>query len=260
MIYVFAESTASILLGALIIQLVAEPAPISSSTHVRKFLDIVGRDTVPHLFGALLMANLGMLLILAFAYRRVLKTLTAHYWSREGVWFCIQVIWTTLLIPGALLLKTAFGLPESAPLRLLLTAALLIGADRFPVLRNNPTPRDAVWVGIAQSLALYFGTSRLATTYFFGRARGLSGSLSLALSWVVAVPFYGGTGLIGLGISYYDAPELFSAGALCAMAAALWLGYLLLRAVMASAQRERMGWWSIYLVPIALVLALLPGM
>ena len=259
MLYVFAESTASILLGALIIQLVAEPAPISSSTHVRIFLDAVGHDTVPHLFGALLMANLGMLLILAFAYRTGLKTLIAHYWSRDGLWFCAQVAWTTLLIPGALLLKTAFGLPESASLRLLLTAALLIGANRFPVLRNSPTSRDALWVGVAQSVALYFGTSRLATTYFLGRARGLSGSVSLALSWIVAVPFYGGTGFIGLIATAYDAPELFSFYALLAMAVALGMGYVLLRCVMFSAARERMSWWAIYLVPLSLALALLPG-
>lgn len=259
MIYVFVESAASILLGALIIQLVAEPAPISSSTHVRIFLDVVGRDTVPHLFGALLMASLGMLILLAFAYRDSLKRLTADYWSYEGLWFCVHGAWTTLLIPLALGAKMLFGLPESTPVRLLATALLLVVADLFPVLRKKPVLHDAVWVGIAQSIALYCGTSRLATTYFFGRARGLSGSVSLALSWILAIPFYAGTGVIGLVASYYDAPDLFSPHALIAIAGALLLGYGLLRSVMRSAARERMGWWALYLVPLALAVALLPG-
>lgn len=257
MIYVFAESTASILLGALLVQLVAEPAPISSSTHVRIFLDWVGVDTVPHLFVALLMASAGMLLLLLCAYRYSLKKCIAEYWSPEGFWFCVHIFWTTLLIPGALVAKTVVALPESTPVRLMMTAMLLIGAEFFSASREKPTLRDTIMVGIAQSLALYCGTSRLATTYMVGRARGLSGSSALGLSWAVAIPFYAGTGFLGLIAMIIENPGFFTLrGALLGMAA-LMCGYGMLRLVMASAARERMGWWAIYLVPLSVITALL---
>jgi undecaprenyl-diphosphatase len=259
MIHLFAESTASTLLGALLIQLVTEPAPISSSTHVRIFLNVVERDAVPHLFGVLLMANLGMLVLLIFAYRSFLKKPLIDSWLREHVWLFFHSVWTTLLIPVAFYAKNAVALPEAISVRLMVTAIFLLISDRFSVLKKSPTSRDALWVGLAQSGALFFGTSRLATTYFLGRARGLSGSAALALSWIQAVPFFAGTGLIGALVSLHDVPELFTLPVLYTCSGALVMGYGILQIVIQSARYGRMAFWAVYLLPLSILLALLPS-
>ena len=85
--------------------------------------------------------------------------------------------------------ESKLGDPTTLPAGLLAGAAALVCADHAPGHRHGRmTARDAVWLGLAQALALAPGVSRTGATLAAARARGFSRPAASRLSFAVAGP------------------------------------------------------------------------
>lgn len=243
-------STLSTLLHAVMLQIIAEPAPISSSTHLRFFLLCMGLDDIPHLTAVIYMAHGVMALLLAFFYRRVIiRALRERSWQsliRYGI------LSGALALPaiGTLLVKNNFDFSLNPRVGVLFSAVLLIGSQYCSGNRRLMATKDFVLVSCAQALALFFGISRLASTYTMGMVCGLSGEVAFALAWFVALPIYAGAGLLGFLITLKDIPEFFTISAWGGIGIATLLGYFVLLLTSWLARSQRMGWWAIYMVSV----------
>jgi undecaprenyl-diphosphatase len=146
--------------------------------------------------------------------------------STDGKVFWLLVIAS---IPAGILglalehtLRTLFAKPLSASIFLFINGFILIGAERLTkknknavidysdrvseneILAQTITPKKAMYVGIAQSLALFAGISRFGVTMSAGLASKFSHRVSADFAFLVATP-------VILAAAIYKVPELLSA-------------------------------------------------
>jgi undecaprenyl-diphosphatase len=121
-----------------------------------------------------------------------------------------KLAWLLLLatVPAALLgfllksiIETTFNQPLTVSLFLLGTASLLFFAERggrpFKTMQAT-TWTDALWIGLAQSLALFPGISRSGATIAGGLLRGFERAEAARFSFLLSVPTMLGAGVIAL--------------------------------------------------------------
>jgi undecaprenyl-diphosphatase len=116
---------------------------------------------------------------------------------------------------------------------LLVTALLLaLGEISGKGMRKvaNLKGLDALWMGLAQTLALFPGVSRSGSTISAGLLRGLQRGESARFSFLMAFPVMLGAGVLALRDLVNSAPEISQLGPLVIgfLAAAL-IGYLSIR-------------------------------
>ena len=85
---------------------------------------------------------------------------------------------------------------------LLITGALLFVSDKF-IQKGNKTDKtmtllDAVFVGLAQMVAILPGLSRSGTTIVVGLSRGFSGSFAVRFSLLLSIPAVFGAMIVSL--------------------------------------------------------------
>ncbi|MEK6222429.1 MAG: undecaprenyl-diphosphate phosphatase, partial [Chloroflexota bacterium] len=204
-----------------ILQGLTEFLPISSSGHlvlVPYFLKWQIPENEAFLFGVLV--QLGTLIaVIAYFWKDLLSiasvTVSALWnpskFSDENVRTGVYILIGT--IPAALFgflfkstIESAFANPRYTAVFLLVTAALLVLAEKIP---NNHktveklTLQDALWIGAFQALALFAGVSRSGATIAGGMTRKLDRSSAAHFSVLLAVPI-----MIGAGI--YTALDVIS--------------------------------------------------
>jgi undecaprenyl-diphosphatase len=91
-------------------------------------------------------------------------------------------------------IERRLGMPGSVAAGLIAGAALMAWADRTPQSRSHETAdaRDALWLGVAQALALVPGVSRNGATLAAARLRGFTREDANRLSRHVALPVIAG--------------------------------------------------------------------
>jgi undecaprenyl-diphosphatase len=119
-----------------------------------------------------------------------------------------RLAWFILLgtVPAALIgwlledfFEHMFGRPAAAAAFLLVTAALLTASERFGRRERDLdalTWPDALFVGLAQALAIFPGISRSGATIATGLARGLRREPAARFSFLLATPVILGAGLL----------------------------------------------------------------
>jgi undecaprenyl-diphosphatase len=141
-------------------------------------------------------------------------------------------------------LEQIFSNPGAVAIFLLLTAVLLVLAERFGDQSRNLdrlTWKDAVWIGLFQGLALLPGISRSGATITGGMTRGLDRASAARFSFLMAVPIMIGAGL-SASFDLFQIPNLstalppmlvgFLTAAVTGYASIRWLiGYLTRRPV-----------------------------
>jgi undecaprenyl-diphosphatase len=194
----------SIILG--IIQGLTEFIPISSSGHIVLVPHLLGWEISPEanfVFGVLVQVAM---LVAVFAYfwtdiisitRVTIRDLikkqpTAHPESRLA-WLLVAAT-----IPASLIglifngtFERAFSSPLTTSIFLLVTAALLIAAERLGKRSSTLTEIswvDAVWIGISQVLALFPGVSRSGATIMGGMTRNLDRPSAARFSFLMSIP------------------------------------------------------------------------
>jgi undecaprenyl-diphosphatase len=189
----------SFLLG--IIQGLTEFIPISSTAHLligQKLLGIPANDAM---FSFLVLIQLGTTLsLIVYFWKDLLKLVIAFFAkpfsikeNRLGWYIIIATI--PALIFGYLLksaVEALFKIPMlEAAIRLLITAVVLALAEWLGK-RNRSLEKmtwlDALFVGIAQVIAIFPGASRSGTTIGAGMVRGLDRPSAARFAFLMSVP------------------------------------------------------------------------
>jgi undecaprenyl-diphosphatase len=176
-----------------LIQGVTEFFPVSSSAHLKVFKTFfeipTGEETV--IFD--LFCHLGTLLALIYYFRR--DILEFFYYPRRLIPFIVALI---PLVPFYFLLKPlreALSKPEYLGFCLIGTAAILFGASFIQrKVKAKLNPKDALFIGTFQGMALIPGISRSAVTIGAGLWRGATPSEAVRFSFLLSLPaVFGGT-------------------------------------------------------------------
>ena len=256
-------------LGLGLLQGATEFLPISSSGHLIAAREWLGMDDPPLLFDVLL--HVATLFVICFRFRHRLGAL-----GRAGVLLvtgrAAAADGADLRLLAAIVAATAatavvglgvsrFVLPSARTLTavsaaFIATAAILI-ATRFRPNRLSGGADPGLWlataVGIAQGIAVLPGISRAGATVAVCLFGGMDRRRAGELAFLVSVPAVLGA----LVLSIDDAGGLIrdtGAPALAVgFAAALVMGALCLRALLAVLHRDRLAWFAVYLLPLGLV-------
>ena len=166
--------------------------PISSSAHLKILktkLHIVG-DSV--FFD--LACHLGTLVALCFYFRKDLRNICLSQ-PKKMIPYCIALL---PLIPAYFLLKPVRDFASNplflGPLLFVTSIFLFLSRKKLSGAVQNPTVKDALWIGALQSMALIPGISRSASTITAALFRGLSVKEAVRFSFLLSIPaVLGGT-------------------------------------------------------------------
>lgn len=193
------------------IQGFTEPIPISSSGHLIIFRHLFDVDIKGLSFEVLV--HLGSLLAILIIYRRDLVRLTRNFfvflWTRNeqaapDFRFVIYLVVATL--PAGIfgfLLEDKIGdisKPFTVGLTLLVTCAALwmIRNLRGKKQDGDITLKDAIIIGLAQTVALVPGISRSGATLVAAMLLGLKQETALRFSFMLYIPVSLGAGLLSI--------------------------------------------------------------
>ncbi len=236
----------SIILG--IVQGLTEFIPISSSGHLVLVPNLLGWEISPEVgfvFNVLVQVAT-LVAVIAYFWTDIVtmtritlqdmidKQPTTHPESRLA-WLLIAATIPAslfgLLFNGSL--EKAFGSPFATSIFLLVTAALLVVAERFGKRSRSLTEItwvDAIWIGISQILALFPGISRSGATITGGMTKDLDRPGAARFSFLMSIPIMLAAGIFA-SIELIKIPEFtellptFAAGFITAAAT----GYLAIR-------------------------------
>jgi undecaprenyl-diphosphatase len=213
----------SIILG--IIQGITEFVPISSSGHLVLTPFIFDWD-IPagHAWVFNVLVQLGTLVaVIIYFWRDLLNIAVAFVQgllrkqpfatpeSRMGWWLILATIPATVV--GLILkdtIESAFNSPKATAAFLLLTAVLLLVAERAGKRQNklaDLTWKDAFIIGCFQIVSLFPGVSRSGSTITGGMLRNLDRSAAARFSFLMSVPVMLGAGLLAT-IDLFQVPDL----------------------------------------------------
>ncbi len=189
----------SFLLG--IIQGLTEFIPVSSTAHLLIGQKLLGIPSSDAMFSFLVIVQMGTILSLVVYFWKELVKLVKAFFARpfstpenKLAWYII-IATIPALLAGYLLksvVETLFKTPMlEASIRLLITAAVLALAEWLGR-RNRSLEKmtwlDALFIGVAQVLAIFPGASRSGTTISAGMARGLDRASAARFAFLMSVP------------------------------------------------------------------------
>ena len=173
--------------------------PISSSGHLEVVQEIMGgRSADFHLF--LEFINLGTLLALLFYYRKRIVQICKDIFVNHHYKLLINIISTTApaVIVGILLSDLIesswfFSNMITIAVAMAVIGVLMVLIDKLPKMKkikdeNHLTKKRALYIGLAQCLALIPGTSRSGSTMVAGRLTGMDNESAANYSFLVSIP------------------------------------------------------------------------
>ncbi len=248
-----------------LVQGLTEFLPISSSGHlviVPAYLEKLGFDIAPPSLGVSAVLHLGTLAAVLIYFRDdILKALRLRT-DPEGRKIAL------LVIVGSVPALIGFPLRDSLDtfqdtvsnvgFALVATGLVLLIGQRVAIGMRRLTDgrlSDAVWVGLAQALALIPGISRSGMTITAGGARGFEPTEAVRYSFLLGIPAVAGAGLLSL-------PELVDSGEfglemIVAMVMAAISGYVAIRWVFAAVRGSGLTPFAIYCLAVGALTAVI---
>ncbi len=220
-----------------ILQGLTEFIPVSSTAHLLIGQKVLGIPSNTAMFSFLVLVQLGTILSLIIYFWKDLWELIRAFFAKPFstplnrlAWYII-IATIPALIFGVLLksaIETLFKTPLlEAGIRLLITALILGLAEwlgrRYRTLVQM-TWLDALFVGVAQVLAVFPGASRSGTTIGAGLVRGLDRPSAARFAFLMAVP-------VMLAAGGYQSLDLLKMPGLFAFLPLLAVGFLTAAAV-----------------------------
>jgi len=260
----------AIILG--IVQGLTEYLPVSSSAHLVLVPWALGWEFEPNAaFAFDVLVQMGTLAAVVVYFwkdllqmlRAVLtalreRKLTQDPYVRLACWIVLGTI--PAVVAGLALkdtVESAFGSPVATSAFLLVTAALLIIAERIgkrlrPL--NSQTWKDAVWIGLAQALSLFPGISRSGATISAGMLRDLDRPSAARFSFLLSIPVMLGAGALALAdLAALPSAASFAPALFAGFVAAAVVGYASIRWMLGFVTRHSLAIFSAYCAIIGLL-------
>ena len=233
------------------IQGLTEFLPISSSGHIVLFGSMFNLD---NLLLISVVAHIGTLFAVIFCYRKRLYTLIRHPFNKTNLNLIIATIPTVILV---LLFNTFFESSFSTKTLIwgfLISAVLLFIADFKKDSMKPITKRSALYMGLAQGLALLPGISRSGSTLVCGLLVGVEKNEALDFSFLMSIP-------IIIASAVYESFKLFSAqitinwlGIFVVMITSFIFGILSIKIMLKLVKKNKLYFFSIYLIVLSLII------
>ena len=250
-----------------IIQGLTEFLPVSSSAHlilVSRLADWPDQGIVLDVA-----VHLGTLIAVVFYFRDELFGMVQAWREppddpvtrqRRRVGLGLLIGSVPVVVAGALLYDTVAG--AFRDVRVIAWATLFFGAVLLLADRLSPRYRDlrelrvshALWIGLAQALALIPGTSRSGATLTMGRLLGFTPDAAARFSFLLSIPVIAAAGLRGIWTLALDGDGLAWSQFLVAVAFAAVAGWLCIAAFLALLARLGLMPFILYRLALGLVL------
>ena len=205
-----------IILG--LIQGFTEPIPISSSGHLVIFRELFGISAEGLSFEILV--NLGSLIAVCLIYRQDILRLILNGWryitkkedtAKSDFYFLIYLIVATM-ITGVLGLLLEDYISSELSTVTIVGVTLLLTRVALWIIRNlrgnkndgEITMKDAIIVGLAQSVALIPGVSRSGATIVAAMLLGMKQETALRFSFLLFIPVSFGISILSVGDIMHD--------------------------------------------------------
>ncbi|MEX1112566.1 MAG: undecaprenyl-diphosphate phosphatase [Candidatus Andersenbacteria bacterium] len=253
-----------IILG--LVQGLTEFLPVSSSGHLIIAREVFGiSDMSGNAVDAFL--HLGTLCAVLVYYWSTWRSLLRGMLSSDGKREKEMVGKLALAtVPAAVMgyllvdwVDSIFRNPLYVALALLVTAAALLLADRYgrdDNAKSEPSYKDALYIGLAQIMALLPGISRSGMTMAAGRGRGLSRPQAARFSFLMSAPIIAGAGLASTaGLFTTGQIPLLELGA--GFLAAFLTGLLAIYSIFKILEKSSFVPFVMYLVAVSILLVLI---
>ena len=235
------------------IQGLTEFLPISSSGHIVLFGSMFNLD---NLLLISVVAHVGTIFAVIFCYRKQLFTLIRHPFNKTNLNLIIATIPTVILV---LLFNSFFENSFSTKTLVwgfLISAVLLVIADFKKDSINPVNKRSALYIGLAQGLALLPGISRSGSTLVCGLLVGVEKNQALDFSFLMSIP-------IIVASAIYESIKLFSAqitinwlGIFVVLITSFMFGILSIKIMLKLVKKNKLYFFSIYLIVLSLIVLL----
>ncbi len=233
------------------IQGLTEFLPISSSGHVVLFGSLFELDNLLLLS---VVAHVGTLFAVIFCYRKRLVELVKKPFNKTNINLLIATIPTVIIV----LLFNHFIEDNFSTKTLiwgfLLSAVLLIIADFKKDSYRPVNKRSALYMGLAQGLALLPGISRSGSTLVCGLLVGVEKNEALDFSFLMSIP-------IIIASAVYESIKLFTMqltvnwlGIFVVMITSFIFGILSIKLMLKIVKKNKLYFFSIYLIVLSLVI------
>lgn len=238
-----------------LLQGIAEFLPISSSGHLNLLSAALGLEEPAVAIN--LMLHLATLMVIVVAFR---KTIAAWLFPfQKDIWLRLMLTSIPTAIIGLGLKKGCGDLLGSAAwssLFLCINGLGLIALSRTlnnkksqKQLREKPTIKQSVWIGVAQGLAALPGVSRSGSTIGLARLMGIAPRAAAEYSLIASVPVIAGATLLECrDLSQFDDLKTI---ALAAAIAAI-SGWFSIKYLLKLVDRNAWGGWGIYCIAMGL--------
>lgn len=233
------------------IQGLTEFLPISSSGHVVLFGSLFDLDNLLLLS---VVAHVGTLFAVIFCYRKRLIELVKKPFNKTNINLLIATIPTVVIV----LLFNHFIEDNFSTKTLiwgfLLSAVLLIIADFKKDSYRPVNKRSALYMGLAQGMALLPGISRSGSTLVCGLLVGVEKNEALDFSFLMSIP-------IIIASAVYESIKLFTMqltvnwlGIFIVMITSFVFGILSIKLMLKIVKKNKLYFFSIYLIVLSLII------
>lgn len=237
-----------------IIQGLTEFLPISSSGHIVLFGSLFELD---NLLLISIVAHIGTLFAVLFCYRkRILEIIRHPVKDKTFLKLIIATIPTIIMV----LLFNAFlednFSAKSLVWGFIISAILLLIADFKKESPKPVTNKSALYMGLAQGLALLPGISRSGSTLTCGLLVGVNKNEALDFSFFMSIP-------VIIASAVYESFKLFTSqitvnwlGIFIVMITSFVFGILSIKLMLKTIKKNKLYYFSIYLIVLSLVLVI----
>ena len=248
-----------------IVQGATEFLPISSSAHLVLVPWLLKWEFDPNAaFIFNILVQWGTLLAVVFYFRHDLLEMVGAAWrgvrSRKPFQDSeARLAWLVLAasIPATIVgvaLKTqvsqTFENPRTVSFLLLVTAVMLFLGERigkFERTLESLSMRDALWIGLAQALALFPGVSRSGATIAAGLVRRFQRPDAARFSFLIAIPVMIGAGLVAVfDLAHIPNGDSQISALVVGFLAAVFVGYFAIRWLINFLARKSLSAFGVY--------------
>ena len=237
-----------------IIQGLTEFLPISSSGHIVLFGSMFELD---NLLLISIVAHIGTLFAVLFCYRKRIFEIVRHPIKDKTI---LKLIIATIPTIIMVLLFNTF-LEDNFSTKTLvwgfiISAILLVVADFKKESTKPVTKKSALYMGLAQGLALLPGISRSGSTLTCGLLVGVNKNEALDFSFLMSIP-------VIIASAVYESFKLFTSqisvnwlGIFIVMLTSFIFGIISIKLMLKTIKKNKLYYFSIYLIVLSLLIVI----